>query len=465
MLPVIAIIGAPNVGKSTLFNRLTRSRDALVADEPGLTRDRHYGIASIGDSRYVLIDTGGMTEDHTEIPGKITQQAELAMDEAHAVVFVVDGRAGVNALDASIASGLRRRKVPVYLAINKSEGRQIEAMDTDFYTLGLGEATPISSAHGDGVRSLFAEVVEAAEKTLGEQLGDDLPEDAGVRVAVIGKPNVGKSTLINRLLGEERLVAHNLPGTTRDAIEVPFEKDGRQYVLVDTAGIRRRSRVDEKIEKFSVIKSLQAIERCNVAVLMIDANEGVTDQDATILQQVEEAGRALVIGINKWDGLQPDVKALVRRQLDLKLAFLDYASIHFISALHGTGVGDVLRAVDKAWISASAKLSTPLLTRLLEDAVARHPPPLVHGRRIKLRYAHQGGMNPPRIILHGNQTEAMPDSYRRYLVGYFRKHLKLHGTPVSIEGRTSDNPFKGRKNVLTERQQRQRKRLLKHVRR
>lgn len=468
MLPVIAVVGAPNVGKSTLFNRLTRSRDALVADEPGVTRDRHYGIATVDGRRFVLVDTGGMTEDGTDIPGKTHHQAELAMDEAHAVLFVVDGRAGVNALDERIAESVRRRTQNIYLTVNKAEGMQPGAVDADFHAFGLGDPHLISSAHGDGVRALIEIVLDDIVAAVpGIETGEDYEQDSdgAVRVAVIGKPNVGKSTLINRMLGEERLIAHDLPGTTRDSIEVPFERHGRHYILIDTAGIRRRSRVDEKIEKFSVIKSLQSIERANVVVLLIDANEGITDQDATLLHEVEQAGRALVIGINKWDGQSQETRTAIRRQLDVKLGFLDYATIQTLSALHGTGVGDILRAVDTAWASASAKLSTPELTRQLEEAVMRHPPPLVRGRRIKLRYAHQGGMNPPRIVVHGNQTEGVPDSYLRYLMRFFRAHFKLHGTPVAVEMRTGDNPFKGRKNPLTERQIRSRKRLMKHVRR
>ena len=463
MLPVIAIVGAPNVGKSTLFNRLTRTRDALVADEPGVTRDRHYGLATQGARRFALIDTGGVTDESAPIPDMIAKQAHQAMDEAHAIIFVVDGRAGANALDERIATSLRRLDRPVYLAVNKAEGLDRNAVGVDFHALGLGSPQAISAAHGQGVKALVDQVLDNIELDDEEEL--QLPDDDAVKVAVIGKPNVGKSTLINRLLGEDRLVAHDMPGTTRDSIAVPFERDGRSYVLIDTAGIRRRSRIDETVEKFSVIKSLQSIDAANVVVLLIDAREGVADQDATLLAEVEKVGRALVVGINKWDGLTPDQRATVKRQLDIKLGFVDYATVQFLSALHGTGVGELIKAVDKAWQGASKNLSTPELTRLLEAATTRHPPPLVRGRRIKLRYAHQGGSNPPRIVIHGNQTDDVPDAYRRYLARFFRQHLKLHGTPVSVEFRTGDNPYKGRKNTLTPRQVRRKKRLLKHVKR
>jgi GTPase len=461
MLPVVAIIGAPNVGKSTLFNRITKTRDALVADEPGVTRDRQYGIATVGDRRFLLVDTGGIADNKNAIQDLTTDQAERALEESDVAIFLVDGRAGPSATDEQLVTRLRRVDIPVVLAVNKTEGFISESAVSDFYAFGMGEPTPISSAHGHGVRELIEDVLALLPSA--EQLRE--PEDSGIRVAIVGKPNVGKSTLVNRLVGEDRVVAHDLPGTTRDSIRVPLTRHGQRFTLIDTAGIRRRTRVTDGVEKFSVIKSLQSIEAAHVVALIIDAHEGVTDQDATLLDQIERKGRALVIGINKWDGMSPYERDEARRSLDLKLGFLDYASIHYISALHGSGVGDVMESVVNAWRSAYTKIPTPEINRLLEDAVTRHSPPLVHGRRIKLRYAHLGGSNPPRIVIHGNQVDALPDGYKRYLARFFRNALKLHGTPVWIETRTSKNPFEGRVNKLNPRQERQRKRMLKHVKR
>ena len=459
MLPVVAIVGAPNVGKSTLFNRLTGTRDALVGDEPGVTRDRQYGIAASGDHRFVLIDTGGISDERQSMQSAITRQAELAMDEADVLLFLVDARAGPSATEQALAHRLRQRGADVHLVVNKSEGFAPEVAAADYHEFGLGEPVAISAAHGHGVAPLISAALARFDPP------ETSPENdsGGIKVAIIGRPNVGKSTLVNRLLGEERMVAHDAPGTTRDSIHVPFERDGQHYVLIDTAGVRRRARVDDRIEKFSAIKTLQSIDAANVVALIMDGSEGVTDQDVTLLQQVQRAGRALVLAVNKWDGLDAYQREKTKRDLDLKLGFVDYANRHFISALHGTGVGNVFQSVSSAWQAASAKLPTPQLTELLEEALQRHPPPLVRGRRIKLRYAHQGGSNPPRIILHGNQTEAMPAAYRRYLARFFREQLGLHGTPVSVETRTGDNPYKGRRNTLTPRQERRRKRLLKHV--
>lgn len=461
MLPVIAIIGAPNVGKSTLFNRLTGTRDALVADEPGVTRDRQYGIAELDERRYLLVDTGGVTSTPETVQTQITEQAERAMDEADALLLLVDGRAGLSAADEELVRRLRRREARIYLGVNKTEGFTPGAAVADFHRLGVGEPVAVSAAHGHGVKRLISEILSAVPQTT-----DDEPDDEDsdtIRVAFVGKPNVGKSTLVNRLLGEERVVAHDMPGTTRDSIRVPLERHGQRFTLIDTAGVRRRSRVDEAIERFSIIKSMQSIEAANVVTLIIDAREGVTDQDATLLEQIERSGRALVIAINKWDGLSHDDKARVRRTLDLRLNFVDYAAVYYISALHGSGVGKMMDAVVAAWGAAMRKFATPDVNALLEDAIMRHPPPMIRGRRIKLRYAHQGGSNPPRIIVHGNQVNALPDAYKRYLARYFRTAFKLRGTPLWIETRTGENPYEGRKNKLTSRQIKSRKRMMRHV--
>lgn len=460
MLPVIALLGRPNVGKSTLFNLLTRSRDALVADVPGLTRDRHYGFGKLGSRSYIVVDTGGLGEESTSIGALMAKQSLLALEEADAAIFVVDGRAGLAGPDQEIAHELRRRGKPVYLAVNKTEGMDTTLVSAEFYALGLGEPYAIASAHGQGVSGLIDTVLTRfldAPETL-------LADENRIRVAVIGRPNVGKSTLINRLLGEERMVAYDKPGTTRDAVAVPFERDGRCYTLVDTAGVRRRSRVRETIEKFSIVKTLQAVDETQVVIAVLDAREGITEQDAGITGLAVERGRALVVAINKWDGLTPEQRDNTRRLLDVKLPFLGFVRVHFISALHGTGVGDLMGSVNEAHHAATRALETPELTRALEQAVARHQPPLVKGRRIKLRYAHQGGRAPPVIVIHGNQTERVPDAYTRYLENTFRETFKLYGTPIRIEYRTGKNPYAGRRNVLTPRQAARKKRMLKHVR-
>ena len=459
--PVIALVGQPNVGKSTLFNCLTRTRDALVADQPGLTRDRQYGVGLIGGSPYIVVDTGGLSGDTDGIDGKMAEQSLHAIGEATVVLFLVDGRAGLNAADQVIADHLRRCGKPVYLVVNKTEGMDIAVVSAEFHTLGLGDPISIAAAHGRGVNSLMQSVFEALPPV------EDEPEEEGeedrIKVAIIGRPNVGKSTLVNRIMGEERVVVYDMPGTTRDSIAVPFDRDDQRYTLIDTAGVRRRSRVKESIEKFSVIKTLQAIAEAHVVIMVLDAHEGVSEQDATLLGFVLDAGRALVIAVNKWDGLQRDRRDEVRRELELKLPFISFAKVHFISALHGSGVGDLFGSVRRAYASATRHFSTPELTRLLEDAIASHQPPLVHGRRIKLRYAHQGGRNPPVIVIHGNQTQAVPGSYQRYLENVFRKQLKLEGTPIRVEFKTGENPFAGRRNTLTPRQMAKKKRLVKHV--
>jgi GTP-binding protein len=456
---LVALVGRPNVGKSTLFNRLTGSRAALVADLPGVTRDRHYGVGKTRDRHYWVVDTGGWGHPEDGLAHAVAEQIWRAVEEAAVVVLLVDARQGMTAADQELAERLRRSGKPVVLAVNKVDGLEPTAAAAEFHALGLGVAHPITAAHGQGVFALMGAVMVF------------LPEDAplvdgvehGIRVAVVGRPNVGKSTLVNRLLGETRMVTGDEPGTTRDAVEVPFTRMGRPYTLIDTAGLRRRSRVREVVERFSVLKTLQAIERAQVVILLLDARQGIGEQDATLLGWVVERGKALVIAVNKWDGLGADERSQVRRESERRLSFVDFAPVHFISALHGSGVRDLMESVEAAHASAMRKLSTPELTRMLRQAVTRHAPPAVHGRRIKLRYAHQGGHNPPLIVVHGNQTEALPDAYRRYLAGFFRRELALAGTPVHLEFRTGANPFEGRKNILTPRQVRRRKRLLRHV--
>ena len=461
MLPVIAIVGRPNVGKSTLFNALTRTRDALVADRPGVTRDRNYGIGRVGERPYVLIDTGGLSNDSDDIVRLTGGQAAAAMEEAHVVLFVVDAREGLNAEDERIAAQLRARGKPVVLVANKTDGLDSASAVVEFHTFGFNSVAAVSAAHRRGLRPMVAAALEHAPPS---EDGDTRESDRdAIRVAIVGRPNVGKSTLVNRLTGSERVVAHDLPGTTRDSVKVPFSRGGQDFVLVDTAGLRRRARVDDTVEKFSAVKTLEAINACQVVVLMVDASDGVTDQDAHLLGLVLDAGRAVVIAANKWDGLEGSWRTRVRAEMERKLRFVDFAPVLTISALHGSGLTELLAAVRRAHESATADLATPALTRVLHTAVERTPPPAVRGRRIRLRYAHQGGSAPPRIVIHGNQTEHLPDSYRRYLERMFREAFQLSGTPVAIELRTGDNPFKGRRNTLTPRQQRKRKRLMRRV--
>ncbi|HHH44709.1 MAG TPA: ribosome biogenesis GTPase Der [Gammaproteobacteria bacterium] len=463
MLPVIAIVGRPNVGKSTLFNQLTRSRDALVADYPGLTRDRQYGNGRLGDRHCLVIDTGGLVGDEQGLDSLMAGQVWLAVEEADAVIFMLDARDGINLSDEQIARRLRRSGKPIHLVLNKMDGMDASAVIADTWALGLGEAAHIAAARGAGVRSLINRVL--AEIPAGENADAGLPVEAkGIRIAVVGRPNVGKSTLINRMLGEERVLAFDQPGTTRDSIYIPLQRDDQEYTLIDTAGVRRRSKVNEPIEKFSVIKTLQAINDAHVVILVLDAHSGeVSEQDATLAGHIVESGTALVLAINKWDGLDDDQRQWFRDQLDRRLPFLDFAERYFISALHGSGVGDLFQAIQTAYRAALIKVATPELTRLLEQAVHEHQPPLVRGRRIKLRYAHQGGQNPPVIVVHGNQTNRLPHTYKRYLANFFRKALRLTGTPVRMEFRTGDNPYAGRRNKLTPGQQRSRKRMLRHV--
>ena len=439
MNPVIALVGRPNVGKSTLFNRLTRSRDAIVADFPGLTRDRHYGNGQLGDKPYTVIDTGGISGDEMGIDAAMAEQSLLAIDEADIVFFMVDARAGVMPADEAIANHLRINQKKTWLVVNKSDGLQEEIATADFWALGLGDPHAIAAAHGRNVTTLIEHVLEPFPE-VSEETHPDLIAN-GIRIGVVGRPNVGKSTLVNRLLGEERVVVFDEAGTTRDAIEIPFERRGQPYVLIDTAGVRRRKNISLAAEKFSIIKTLDAIKECNVAIVVLDARTGLVEQDLHLLDYVLTTGRALVLAVNKWDGLEQEAREKMRSDIKRRLGFADYADLHFISALHGTAVGDLYPSIERAFASATARWSTNRLTTLLQDAVSEHQPPLVHGRRIKLRMAHQGGANPPLIVVHGNQTNALPDAYKRFLINTFRKVLKVKGTPIRFEFRSGDNPY------------------------
>jgi GTP-binding protein len=440
--PVIALVGRPNVGKSTLFNRLTKTRDAIVADFAGLTRDRHYGDGRHGDIEFIVIDTGGFEPDSsTGIVKEMARQTRQAVAEADIVVFVVDVRAGLSAQDHDIAKYLRVSQKKVLLAVNKAEGMSESPALAEFHELGMGELHPISSAHGQGVRSLLDAAFEGLEA---EPEPDDFgagPGDRAIRLAVAGRPNVGKSTLINTWLGEERLVAFDMPGTTRDAITVPFERDGHRFELIDTAGLRRKGRVFEAIEKFSVVKTLQAIADANVVVLLLDATQGVTDQDAHIAGYILDSGRAVVIAINKWDAVDSYQREMLQRSIDQRLAFLKFAPAVNISALKRQGLGPLWKNIADAHASANRKMTTPVLTRLLQEAVKHQQPPRAGMSRPKMRYAHQGGMNPPIIVIHGNALEHVPEAYKRFLEGRFREHFKLVGTPLKLEMRSGRNPF------------------------
>ncbi|MER1941435.1 ribosome biogenesis GTPase Der [Castellaniella sp. FW104-16D08] len=451
--PVVALVGRTNVGKSTLFNRLTRSRAALVANISGLTRDRHYGEGRMGDQPFIVVDTGGFEPVSTRgILVEMARQTTQAIAESDVVLFLVDGREGINAHDHEIARLLRKSGQRVLLTVNKAEGMRDHADLAQFHELGLGEPHAISAAHGDGVSALVDDALApllVASKPLDDESSeaDHAAEGAAqtpdhrIKLAIAGRPNVGKSTLINTLVGEERVIAYDLPGTTRDAIEIEFQRGERRYTLIDTAGLRRRGKVFETVEKFSVIKTLQAIEAANVVLLLIDAQDGVSDQDAHIAGFALEAGRALVVGLNKWDAVTQEQREWVQREYDRKLRFLSFARVVHMSALKGQGVSAVLKAVEAAHAAAFAKLSTPKLTRILQAAVEQQPPPRKGIFRPKMRYAHQGGQNPPRIIIHGNALDAVPDSYRRYLEGQFRDAFKLLGTPLSVEFKSSHNPY------------------------
>ncbi len=458
MNPVIALVGRPNVGKSTLFNVLTHTRDALVADFPGLTRDRKYGHGHFDSKHFVVIDTGGLSGEREGIDVHMARQTLLAIEESNIIVFLVDARDGLTTADENIATDLRKTGKQITLVVNKTDGLDTRVVASEFYALGFGDPVLIAAAQNRGIQPLLEAML--ADVVVEQSVE---PENPGIKVAFTGRPNVGKSTLINRFMGEERVVVFDMPGTTRDSIFVPFEREGKHYTLIDTAGVRRKRSVKEVVEKFSVIKAMQAIDAANVVVMMIDAREEVADQDLHLLGYVLEAGRALVLVINKWDGLDDYQKQQIKDGIDKQLGFINFAEVFFISALHGSNVGKLYAAIDRAYAAAMLDMSTPELTRLLEKAVEAHQPPLVRGRRIKLRYAHQGGSNPPRIIIHGNQTELMPPSYERYLMNYFRQALNSVGTPIKIEFKSGDNPFADRKNVLTKRQQSKRQRMVHHI--
>ncbi|MDY6815368.1 MAG: ribosome biogenesis GTPase Der [Pseudomonadota bacterium] len=448
MTPVIALVGRPNVGKSTLFNQMTRSRDALVADFPGLTRDRKYGEGNYEGQRFIVIDTGGLTGEEVGLDAEMARQSMQAVEEADIVLFLVDGRAGLSAGDEMIADHLRRSGKQAHLVVNKTDGQDPDVAAADFYGLGFESVYLIAASHNRGIRSMLDELLPRPEDAE-EDRADKYP---GIRIGVVGRPNVGKSTLVNRMLGEDRVVVYDMPGTTRDSVYIPYERQGKQYTLIDTAGVRRRKNVREVVEKFSIIKTLQAIDDAHVVILVIDAREGLVDQDLHLIGFVLDAGRSLVIAVNKWDGMDPDDRARVKEQVQRRLDFLDYADKHYISALHGSGVGVMYESVEACYESAMAKWPTNRLTAILQDAVAQHQPPMVHGRRIKLRYAHQGGSNPPVIVVHGNQTGALPGAYKRYLENTFRRVLKVTGSPIRFEFRSGENPFAGKVDRLTPRQ-------------
>lgn len=505
--PVVALVGRPNVGKSTLFNRLTRTRDALVADFPGLTRDRKYGHAHLAGHDFIVIDTGGIDGTEEGVEEKMAEQSLLAIEEADIVLFLVDARAGLTSADIGIANYLRQRqnKTTVVVA-NKVDGIDADSHCAEFYQLGLGEIAQIAASQGRGIASLMEQVLtplaeqmaEDAEKReesaventdvssettefdewdedfdfsneedtalLDEELAQEqTPDNQNIKIAIVGRPNVGKSTLTNRILGEDRVVVYDMPGTTRDSIYIPMERDGQNYTLIDTAGVRKRGKVHLAVEKFSVIKTLQAIQDANVVLLVIDARENISDQDLSLLGFILNAGRSLVIVVNKWDGLDTDVKDRVKSELDRRLDFIDFARVHFISALHGSGVGNLFDSVKEAYECATQKMTTSMLTRILQIAVDEHQPPMISGRRVKLKYAHPGGYNPPIIVIHGNQVDKLPDSYKRYLSNHFRRSLKIIGSPIRLQFQEGNNPFAGKRNKLTPNQLRKRKRLMKFI--
>lgn len=441
MKPVIALVGRPNVGKSTLFNRLTRSRDALVADMPGLTRDRHYGEGRVGEHPYLLIDTGGFEPVAKEgIFHEMAKQTRQAVVEADVVIYIVDGRQGLTPHDQIIADYLRKTGRKIMLVVNKAEGMKYSSVANEFYELGLGDPLAISAAHGDGVKEVIDEAIAPFYANEDEN-DDDKKNDGRVKIAIVGRPNVGKSTLVNTLLGEERVIAFDMPGTTRDSIHIEFERQGRNYTLIDTAGLRRRGKVFEAVEKFSVVKTLQSIADANVVILMLDARQDISDQDAHIAGFIVESGRALVVGVNKWDGLDEYTRDQTKQELERKLKFLSFANFHFVSAAKATGIGPLMRSVDEAYAAAMSKLPTPKLTKALIEAVEHQQPRRSGFSRPKLRYAHQGGSNPPIIVIHGNSLDGVTDTYRRYLENRFRETFKLKGTPLRIEFRNSANPY------------------------
>lgn len=467
-MPVLALVGRPNVGKSTLFNRLTRRRDALVADVPGLTRDRRYGRATVDDSEFTLVDTGGLLGDPGGITSALEAQADQALAEADGVLFLVDARDGLTSVDEEIANRIRRLGKPCLLVVNKMDGANEGEALAEFAILGFEHTVFVSAAHGRGMGELRSWLCEQTWDGI-ENSPDDVvladPDDDRIRVAIIGRPNVGKSTLTNRILGEQRQVVFDAPGTTRDAIAIPFEREGGRYVLIDTAGVRRKGKVEGVAEKFSVVKSLQAMEEAHVVILVLDGSEGIVDQDLQLLRVAAESGNGVLVAVNKWDGLSRDARAQVNNTLDRKLAFAPWIPVTHISALHGSGVGGLLDAVTEIYEAGRFDVGATLLTRLLTSMVAAHAPPSVRGRQIKLRFAHKAGEHPPRIAIHGNQTAALPASYIRYLENGFREALRLIGNPVVLELKTSDNPYAGKKNELTRRQQQRRKRVIRHRKR
>lgn len=462
--PVLAIIGRPNVGKSTLFNRLTRTRDALVADFPGLTRDRQYGTVRLLDLPLVVVDTGGLSGDEEGVDPLMERQVHLALEEADAILFVVDGAAGITSMDEVIGRRLRNYQKPIFVLVNKTDKGDPQILKAEFMSLGFADLFAISASLGGGVKPALISIVKSLGfdelKTVEASLDE---QTQGIRVAVIGRPNVGKSTLINRMIGEERLVAFDMPGTTRDSIFVPFEKDGQEYTLIDTAGVRKRSRIEEAIEKFSVIKAMQAMESCHVVILVIDSRDGITDQDVTLLGLALESGRGLILAFNKWDNLTSDQKKKAYDDMDTRIPFADYAVKHKISALEGTGVGHLFGHIQRIYHAAMQQLATPELNRVLEGAIMAHQPPLVAGRRVKLRYAHAGGKNPPRIIIHGTGVDKLPGAYKTYLSKVFRKAFNLEGTPVFVEFKQGENPYKDKKPDRTPREQRRIKKFMSDV--
>ncbi|MCH1923326.1 ribosome biogenesis GTPase Der [Shewanella sp. C32] len=480
MIPVVALVGRPNVGKSTLFNRLTRTRDALVADFPGLTRDRKYGQAFLSGHEFIVVDTGGIDGTEEGIETKMAQQSLAAIEEADVVLFITDARAGLTAADQAIAQHLRSREKVTFVVANKVDGIDGDSASAEFWALGLGDVYQMAAAHGRGVTQLIEQALAPYAEEVSDEDGEDDDEFVDERLyteeeaeseqerlralpikfAIIGKPNVGKSTLTNRILGEERVVVYDQPGTTRDSVYIPMQRDEQEYVIIDTAGVRRRAKVHDTVEKFSVVKTLKAVEDANVVLLVIDAREGIAEQDLGLLGFALNAGRALVIAVNKWDGIDNDIKDRVKSELDRRLGFIDFARIHFISALHGTGVGHLFESINEAYESATRRVSTSKLTKIMQMAQDDHQPPLINGRRVKLKYAHIGGYNPPVIVVHGNQVSRLPDSYKRYMTNYYRKSLNVVGSPIQMRFQEGDNPFEGKVEKLTLSQTRQRQRML-----
>ena len=460
MRPVIALVGRPNVGKSTLFNRLTRSRDALVANVPGLTRDRQYGDGLVGGRAYIVVDTGGLAENETDIDQAMESQSYLAIDEADIVLFMVDARAGLTPADSQILDQLRKRQKTVFLVVNKIDGSNPEQAMADFHATGLKHLYPITATQGKGVSRLMTEVLATVPEA--ENDGTTGAQAVGIKIAVVGCPNVGKSTLVNRLLGEERVVVFDLPGTTRDSLYIPYDRRGESYTLIDTAGIRKRGKTRETVEKFSVIKSLQAIDDAHVVIMILDARKGLVEQDLHLLDYIIDAGRALVVAVNKWDGLSQEKKDKLKSDIERRMGFVTFAKKHYISALHGTGVGDLYKSIHAAYDAAQRKLDTNKLTKILERAVEEHAPPMVNGRRIKLRYAHSGGHNPPIIVIHGKQTDKLPAHYTRYLEKTYRKIMKLEGTPIRIHFKSDANPFTSSEKSLNPQKVAQKRRIRKN---